>query len=92
MTFRSTSITGAGADWTVDGEVTIGETTQPFSLAVELGGIQEVPGGPRHAGFEATGELRRSDFGIAPGVPSAMLGDVIRVQIDLELLEPTVEG
>ena len=87
--FRSTSITGAGEDWTLEGEATIGGITKPVTLAVELGGIEEFPGGgPRHAGFEATGELRRSDYGIAPGMPSAMLGDVIKIQLDLELLEP----
>jgi polyisoprenoid-binding protein YceI len=88
MTFRSTSITGSDADWRIDGAITIGEVTRPFSLDVELGGIQELQDGPRRAGFEATGEFRRSDFGIAPSLPSAMLGDVIKVQIDLELLEP----
>jgi len=95
MVFRSRSVTGADADadWTLDGEVTMGEITRPLSLAVELGGVQEpMGGGVRHAGFEATGELRRSDFGISPGIPSAMLGDVIKIQIDLELLEPTAEA
>ena len=90
MTFRSTSIDGAGDEWTLAGELTIGSVTRPFSLALELGGVQEFPGdGFRHAGFEATGELRRSDFGIAPGIPAAMLGDIIKVQLDVQLLEPT---
>lgn len=89
LTFRSTGIRADGDDWILDGDVTIGDVTTPLSLAVELGGIEAVPtGGPRHAGFELTGELRRSDFGIAAGVPAAMLGDVIKLQLDLELLEP----
>jgi polyisoprenoid-binding protein YceI len=89
MTFRSTAIRGEGEDWTLEGDLTIGDVTKPLTLAVELGGIEEFPGGgPRHAGFEATGEIRRSDYGIAPQLPSAMLGDVIKVQLDLELLEP----
>jgi polyisoprenoid-binding protein YceI len=89
LTFRSTAIHGEGSDWTLDGDVTIGDVTRPISLAVELGGVEDFPlGGPRHAGFEVTGELRRSDFGIAPSMPAAMLGDVIKLSIDLELLEP----
>jgi polyisoprenoid-binding protein YceI len=89
MAFRSTEITGDGTDWTVRGEVTIGEVTAPLVLEVELGGVEDFPlGGPRHAGFEARGELRRSDFGIAPGMPAAMLGDVVKFELDLELLEP----
>jgi polyisoprenoid-binding protein YceI len=88
ITFRSTAIEGGGEDWVIGGEVTIGEVTQPISLAVELGGVQDFVDGTRHAGFEATGELKRTDFGIAPGVPAAMLGDVIKIQLDVELIEP----
>jgi polyisoprenoid-binding protein YceI len=93
MTFRSTSITGAGDEWVVDGELTIGEVTKPFRLDVELGGVADFPlGGPRHAGVTATAELRRSDFGIASAYPAPMLGDVVKVELDLELLEPSVEA
>ncbi len=89
LTFRSTRISGSDTDWTVDGDVTIGDVTKPVSLAVELGGIETFPvDGSRHAGFEATGELRRSDFGIAPGLPVPVLGDVLKLSIDLELVEP----
>ena len=66
--------------------------TRPFQLAVELGGIEEFPGSPRHAGFEATGELRRKDFGIdlalPPGVNAVALGDVVKIELDVQLLEP----
>ena len=58
------------------------------SELAELGGIEEMPGGPRHAGFEAMTQIRRQDFGLIPAVPAAMLGDVIKVEIDIELLEP----
>jgi polyisoprenoid-binding protein YceI len=93
LAFRSTRIVGAGEEWQVDGELTIGEVTRPVTLAVELGGIQEFPGGgPRHAGFEATAEIRRKEFGIdiamPPGVSGAMLGDVVKIELDLQLLEP----
>jgi polyisoprenoid-binding protein YceI len=92
MVFRSTRVTGAGSEYRVDGELTMGEVTRPSVLAVEFGGIQSVPGGPRHAGFEATMEIRRKDFGIdvqlPPGVSAVVLGEVVKVQLDLELLEP----
>ncbi|WP_426573304.1 YceI family protein [Aquihabitans sp. McL0605] len=88
LTFRSTSISGSGDDWEVVGDLTIGEVTNPVTLAVELGGIQEFPGGPRHAGFEATTQIRRQDFGLMPAIPGAMLGDVIKIELDLQLLEP----
>src|SRR3981081_341114 len=64
MVFRSTRIAGAGSEYQVDADLTIGDITRPIVLAVELGGIEAFPGGPRHAGFEATTEIRRRDFGI----------------------------
>jgi polyisoprenoid-binding protein YceI len=92
MTFRSTRIHGGGSDWVVEGDVTIGAITRPLTFDVEFGGIESFPGGPRHAGFEATGELRRKEFGIdialPPGVSAAMLGDVVKFVLDVQLLEP----
>ena len=92
MVFRSTRVAGAGSEYQIDGELTIGEVTRPIVLAVELGGIESFPGGPRHAGFEATTEIRRKDFGIdlamPPGVSAVALGDVVKVELDLQLLEP----
>ncbi|MFE7411881.1 YceI family protein [Streptomyces laurentii] len=87
MTFRSTRITGAGEDWTMDGDLTIGDVTRPVAFAVEFGGVVDVPvDGSRHAGFEATGEFRRSAFGLdfAPG----LLGDVIKVSLEVQFVEP----
>ncbi|MFD9907233.1 YceI family protein [Streptomyces sp. NPDC059063] len=85
MTFRSTRITGAGEDWTLEGDLTIGDVARPVSLAVEFGGLGAF-GEARHAGFEATGEIRRSEFGLtfAPG----LLGEVVKIQLDMQFLEP----
>jgi polyisoprenoid-binding protein YceI len=80
-------------EYQVEGDLTIGDITRPIVLAVELGGIESFPGGPRHAGFEAATEIRRKDFGIdltlPPGVNVVALGDVVKVEIDLQLLEPS---
>jgi polyisoprenoid-binding protein YceI len=91
LVFRSTSFTADGESWTLAGELTLGEATAPVTLAVEFGGIEPFPGGPRHAGFTAIGELRRSALGIAPDVPSTFLGDALRIELDLQLLEPVTE-
>jgi polyisoprenoid-binding protein YceI len=92
--FRSTRIAGAGAEWQVDGDLSIGGVTRPVTLAVEFGGIETLPGGPRHAGFEATTEIRRKDFGInvamPPGVSAVVLGDTVKIELDIQLLEPEV--
>lgn len=88
MTYRSTRVSGGGEDWTMEGELTIGDVTRPLTLAVEFGGLMEVPVyGGRHAGFEAQGEIRRSEFGLdfAPG----LLGEVVKIQLDMQFVEPT---
>jgi polyisoprenoid-binding protein YceI len=92
MDFRSTAITETADGWVVDGELTIGDVSRPQRLMLEFGGVEEFPGGPRHAGFEATGELRRKEFGIdmamPPGVSAVALGDVVKIELDVQLLEP----
>jgi polyisoprenoid-binding protein YceI len=88
MTFRSVGVRGAGTTWALDGELTIGEVTRPLTLDVELGGVEPFFDGTRHAGFEASGELRRRDFGLGFGALGAMLGDVVRIELDLQFVEP----
>ncbi|MFI6871996.1 YceI family protein [Streptomyces sp. NPDC050400] len=87
MVFRSTGVSGSDEDWSLVGELTIGDVTRPVTLDVEFGGVVDVPmDGSRHAGFEATGEIRRSDFGLDFG--GGMLGDVVKIQLDMEFVEP----
>lgn len=71
---RSTRITGEGSDWSVDGELTIA--------------VEAFFDGTRHAGFEATGEIRRKDFGLGFGPLGATLGDVVKIELDLQFVEP----
>jgi polyisoprenoid-binding protein YceI len=69
----------------IEGDLTIGEVTQPVVLDVEFGGLAEFPvDGSTHAGFEATTEIRRKDFGIEV----FGLGDVVKVELDLQLVAP----
>ena len=69
----------------IEGELTIGQVTQPVTLDVEFGGVAEFPvDGSTHAGFEATTEIRRKDFGI----DVFGLGDVVKVELDLQLIAP----
>lgn len=88
MSYRSTRVRGDGSQWTVEGELTIGHATAPLTLTAELGGVEAFFDGTRHAGFEATGQLRRSDFGLGFGALGAMLGDVVTIELDLQFIEP----
>ncbi|OIJ89122.1 YceI family protein [Streptomyces colonosanans] len=91
MTFRSTRIFGEGANWAMEGDVTIGDVTRPVTFAVEFGGVVDSPVDRRkHAGFEARGEIRRGDFGLDFG--AGLLGDVVKVQLDMQFVAPQGQG
>ncbi len=97
MDFRATSLEGTGDDLVLLGDLTIGEITRPVSFAVEYGGVEAFPADGRlHAGFEATGEIRRKDFDLVGGLlGTTMLGDVVKVEIDLQFVavdEPAAAG
>lgn len=88
MEFRATGLEGDGDDLTLTGELTIGSVTSPVAFAVEFGGVEHFPGdGSLHAGFEATGEIRRKDFGLDGGLlATTMLGDVVKIEIDVQFV------
>lgn len=88
MTFRSTRVTGAGADWQMAGDLTIAGVTQPVVWDVEFGGTNEMMG-RLHAGFSVSGQVSRKDHGLDFGaVGNAGLGDVVKFDLDLEFLAP----
>lgn len=94
MEFVSTGITGADDDWTLNGDLTLNGVTRPVSLAVEYNGVQTNPNsGQLHAGFTATGTIKRSEFGIrfglaAIGVDKLALSDDVKIELDLQFVEP----
>jgi polyisoprenoid-binding protein YceI len=93
MRFRSTAISGAGDRYELTGELTIVDATRPLTLDVEFNGTEMFPGdGHLHAGFTATGEIRRSefgiDFGIVPGAERILLGDKVKLDIDVQFVAP----
>ncbi|MCF6526558.1 YceI family protein [Streptomyces sp. JJ36] len=93
MTFRSSRLRGAGAEWAMDGTLTIGEVSREVSFTAEFGGlVDSVLDDRRHCGFEARGEIRRSDFGLGFGAGDALLGDVVKVQLDVQFVEPEAPG
>ena len=64
MTYRSTGVRSDDDGYVLDGELTLKGVTRPISLRLELGGFGQDPYGGTRAGFTATGEIKRSDFGV----------------------------
>jgi polyisoprenoid-binding protein YceI len=85
MTFRSTGVRADGADWVVDGELTIKGNTRPVSLALELNGFGPDAYGGTRAGFSARTEISRSAFGVDIQMPMDGGGVVVADKIVVEL-------
>jgi polyisoprenoid-binding protein YceI len=88
MTFRSTGVRTDGADWLVDGELTIKGNTRPVTLALELNGFGPDAYGGVRAGFSARTEINRNDFGVDIKMPmdggGVVVGDKISVELEIE--------
>jgi polyisoprenoid-binding protein YceI len=88
MTFRSTGVRTDGADWLVDGELTIKGTSRPVTLALELNGFGPDAYGGTRAGFSAKTEINRNEFGVDIKMPmdggGVVVGDKISVELEIE--------
>ena len=88
MTFRSTGVRTDGADWRVDGELTLKGITKPVSLELELNGFGPDAYGGTRAGFSASTVISRSEFGVDIQMPmdggGVVVGDKINVELEIE--------
>ena len=85
-TFVSTSVAKSGDELTINGNLTLHGVTKPVVLKAEG------PRGPaagmdkkQHAGFSASTTIKRTDFGIGSKFPAAMVGDEVKLNIELDV-------
>lgn len=85
-TFVSTSVAKKSGGLTVNGNLTLHGVTKPVVLQVE-GPTGPVPGMDKkpHSGFSATTTISRTAFGIASKFPAAVVGDEVKLTIDLDV-------
>jgi polyisoprenoid-binding protein YceI len=94
MTFRSTGVTKSGAsDYLMQGQLTINGISKDVSWDVEFAGIEVFPAdGSTHAGFSASTEINRDDFGVDFNMPLGMdkmaLGQKVKIELDLQFVAP----
>lgn len=88
MTYRSTGVRQDGDDYVVDGELTLKGVTKNVPLRLELNGFGPDAYGGTRAGFSATTEINRRDFGVdfnatmeAGGV---VVSDKVTIQLEIE--------
>jgi polyisoprenoid-binding protein YceI len=88
MTYRSTGVRPHGDGWLVEGELTVHGITRPVALSVEVLGFGPDPFGGHRAGFSATAEIDRRDFGVDLNVPmdggGVAVGHKITIGLDIE--------
>jgi polyisoprenoid-binding protein YceI len=88
ISFASTGVTKNGNKLEITGNLTLHGVTKPVVLEAEgpTGPVQGMDHKP-HAGFSANTHLSRSEFGIGPKFPGAMVGDEVKLDIELEVVK-----
>lgn len=90
ITFESKSFAKAAGKgkFKVMGDLTMHGVTKPVTMEVEYAGTEKDPWGNTRAGFTATTELKRKDFGIVWNKTldsgGVMLGDDVSVTVQIE--------
>lgn len=70
----------------VIGNLTIKDVTRPVTLSYEFGGKTVDQKGKEHIGFSLEGDIKRSDFEFAKGTSNAVLGDKIKINVEIEAI------
>jgi polyisoprenoid-binding protein YceI len=88
MSYRSTAIRRTGEGWGIDGELTLHGVTRQVTLAVEANGFGPDPFGGQRAGFSATAQINRRDFGIDLTLPmdghGVVVGDKVSISLEIQ--------
>ena len=78
--FVSTAVKVSGQTATITGNLTLNGATKPVTLQAKFFGAGKSPmGGAENIGFTATGSFKRSEFGVAYGIP--MVSDEVKLNI-----------
>ena len=88
MTYHSTAVRAHGDSYVVDGELTLKGVTKDVPLALELNGFGPDPYGGTRAGFTATADISRSDFGVSYNAAieggGVVVSDKVTIQLEIE--------
>jgi polyisoprenoid-binding protein YceI len=90
MAFRSTSVRPDGDAYRLDGDLTIAGVSRPVSFELEFEGVGEDPWHNSKAGFTATTEINRKDWGLAWNVAletgGLLVSEKIKIELDVQLV------
>jgi polyisoprenoid-binding protein YceI len=91
--FTSTNVTKNGNKLTVSGNFTLHGVTKPVVLDVEgpSSPLENPMDHKPHSGFSATTTISRTAYGIGTAFPSALVGDDVKLTIELEIVKQEVK-
>jgi polyisoprenoid-binding protein YceI len=84
LKFVSTGVRQNGEDFLLDGELTIRGVTKPVTLDLEINGFGDGMDGSPVVGISASTEISRKDFGVHGGGAGAVVGDKIKIDLEIE--------
>ena len=92
MSFKSKNVTRNGDNkLEIVGDLTVKGVTKEVSLDVD-GPSAPVKMGPnQRRGLSATTSVNRKDFGVGAKTPAAMIGEEIKIDLDVELTQKTAQ-
>ena len=95
MTFTSTGVRAHGDGFLLDGDLTLKGVTRPVTFNLEVSGFGPDAYGGTRAGFSATTEINRHDYGVSfngpiPGVPGGVtVSEKVTITLEIEgVLQP----
>lgn len=88
ITFQSTGLRFDDGEFLLDGELTIRGVTKPITLTLDSPAFGATPQGGMKAGFSASTEINRHDWGVSFNGPipggGAILSDKVQLTLDIE--------
>lgn len=91
LSFVSSSLTKAGDDYHLEGDLTINGVTKVVKLETEVSGLLKDPWGNTKVGLNATGKINRTDFGLtwnsALETGGVLVSEEVKLNIELQFLK-----
>ena len=86
-TFNSKSVTASGDDFVIAGDLTLHGVTRPVELATEFNGGADDPMGNHRAGFSASAQISRKEFGLtwnaALETGGLLVSDMVKIELEV---------
>jgi polyisoprenoid-binding protein YceI len=90
MTYASTGIKVEDGEYVLVGQLTLKGITREVPLKLEINGFGPDAYGGYRAGFTATGEINRTDFGVSFNAPvpgGVMVSEKVQLQLEIEAVK-----